>query len=1127
MAEPRKRKPPSSPRATGGAGNTFECHLQALFVVLMLSDGYAPCLPAWPIKEIKLQGRVAGYETDDMIVFIENRDNSSDHRRLFGQAKRSISFTNSDRELAEVMQAAWDDFNNSDLFALGKDVIVLFTGLLSATETKAIEWILSKARASTTASEFFREVIMPRSTPTKTEEKLNALRFHLEIANDNEKIGDDEFHSFLRHFFVIPSDIESKSGLIKALLHSLIGRYSWEKVEGIYGRTIIEVQEFNRNAGTITRETLPDDLVALFSEPIEIRRTQEYHRDGKQPILAESERVFIALANLLGAWDDGNDSDQAAVASLLGKDYAECKQILLGLVHHSSTIKLRGSTWKLANRLGLLSTLGSYLTDRDIDSFHRLAEKILLKEDYSYSLQLGVANGIAMIANNRELMVRGSTTKTDLLVSCIIESVLSNCDIWKGSQQELFRLLAEADQNCFMTIVERILHRTPHLIETAIKVKHGVFHGLLMAFYVVSWDATDFSRVCLLLGELAEKYPETDEFFRDLLSNCLPWCPQTLATVQQRKTTICSVVRDFPQVGWKLLVKLISGQSNVTSEHPKPVWRKTLPEGWEHQPVKKEDYYAIVDDCATLAVAQAKDDIRKQVALIDEMERLSPQAFDDLLNHISSITNVCTDDQIAIWERLIAFCTKHRGFTEAPWALPETFLVRIEKVAERFAPQNPCDQYRHLFIRGDNATWINHNAHEQKQREAIRHIYEQHGVTAVIAFANTVDLPVQVGMAVGYIEDKDIDAVLLPKFLSTESKNERDLTRGFVYGRTSDVEWATTVSVESWTSEQIGIYLSYIPFNKELIIRYLGEDQASYWSRIEHVSPNNKQEQDWILDQFQKYEKYSAAIIFLEGQVYSGEQPDAQRAAKILINCEAQDANSHSLYALIPYIQKASIVSEDDKQKIEWKYLSFFNRYDGKKAIYLERKLATSPQFFMEILQSAYYPQDMPQTKKTNIEEARKAFDLLELWRTPPGTLVDGSFDEQSFTNWIEQALALTEEAHYTPVAQVKIGHVLFFVPADPNGLWISTKVAEILNRPDADVMREGFQNEAYNSRGVHTVDKTGTQERGIAQRYREKAEALEAIGLTRFAITLRNLASEYIYEAERNVERFGNQDES
>ena len=61
----------SNPFSTGGGGGHFEAHVQATFVVLMLTDGYAPYLPCWPITKIKLQGKFAGYDTDDLIIFTE------------------------------------------------------------------------------------------------------------------------------------------------------------------------------------------------------------------------------------------------------------------------------------------------------------------------------------------------------------------------------------------------------------------------------------------------------------------------------------------------------------------------------------------------------------------------------------------------------------------------------------------------------------------------------------------------------------------------------------------------------------------------------------------------------------------------------------------------------------------------------------------------------------------------------------------------------------------------------------------------------------------------------------------------------------------------------------------------
>tara|TARA_R110002124_G_scaffold272574_1_gene441774 strand:+ start:3406 stop:3912 length:507 start_codon:yes stop_codon:yes gene_type:complete len=147
----------SNPFSTGSGGARFEANIQATFVTLMLSGGYAPCLPSWPIVEIKLQGAVAGYATDDLIVFVENPANN-DRRRLLGQVKNSITITTKSKLFSEVIQAAWSDFNNPDVFTKGKDVIALITGPINATDTDGVNGLLEQARHTRDADEFLTQV---------------------------------------------------------------------------------------------------------------------------------------------------------------------------------------------------------------------------------------------------------------------------------------------------------------------------------------------------------------------------------------------------------------------------------------------------------------------------------------------------------------------------------------------------------------------------------------------------------------------------------------------------------------------------------------------------------------------------------------------------------------------------------------------------------------------------------------------------------------------------------------------------------------------------------------------------------------------------------------------------------
>ena len=127
----RKNKNLSNPFSTGGGGVHFEAHVQASFVTLMLTGGYAPGLPCWPITKIKLQGKIDGFDTDDLIVFVENGINGK-KSKLLGQVKHTVAITKGNSIFGEVIRAAWNDFNNPSVFIKDSDIISLITGPLSA-----------------------------------------------------------------------------------------------------------------------------------------------------------------------------------------------------------------------------------------------------------------------------------------------------------------------------------------------------------------------------------------------------------------------------------------------------------------------------------------------------------------------------------------------------------------------------------------------------------------------------------------------------------------------------------------------------------------------------------------------------------------------------------------------------------------------------------------------------------------------------------------------------------------------------------------------------------------------------------------------------------------------------------
>ena len=186
----------------------------------------------------------------------------------------------------------------------------------------------------------------------------------------------------------------------------------------------------------------------------------------------------------------------------------------------------------------------------------------------------------------------------------------------------------------------------------------------------------------------------------------------------------------------------------------------------------------------------------------------------------------------------------------------------------------------------------------------------------------------------------------------------------------------------------------------------------------------------------------------------------------------------------------------------------------------LEKCLASDPAFFAEVVALVFPSKnedesgDEPSEQRRNL--APNAYRLLSGWRICPGKLPDGSFDSDAFRKWLEEAKRITKETGHSEAAQTQVGHVLTHAPPDPDGLWIHQEVASALNARDAGAMRSGFTMELLNQRGAyyHTA---GKEERELAQLNREKAEALEKKGYSRFATEMRKLAEDYEREAERD----------
>ena len=309
MSRPSKQL--SNPFSTGGGGPHFEACVQAMFVTLMLTGGHAPCLPNWPIKRIKLQGKNDGFEMDDAIVFVENPI-SNEKRKLATQVKHSIRITAKNKLFGEVMQAAWKDFNNTSLFDRRRDAIALITGPLSATDTNDVVWLLDQARHTVSPDEFLRNVGLGKFSSRKKREKLEAFKQQLRNANQGGEVPSECLYSFLKCFHLLGYDLGREVGTALSLLHSHMSQYDVMPSQ-MWGRIVGFAQSCNQNAGTIEHDGIPDDIREAFEHRIPVavpRKFTEREVLSEESDWNQSDHASaLVVANLVGAWDEKNKAD--------------------------------------------------------------------------------------------------------------------------------------------------------------------------------------------------------------------------------------------------------------------------------------------------------------------------------------------------------------------------------------------------------------------------------------------------------------------------------------------------------------------------------------------------------------------------------------------------------------------------------------------------------------------------------------------------------------------------------------------------------------------------------------------------------------------------------------------------
>ncbi len=1157
----------------------FENRVQTSFVILMLTGGLAPCLCRWPINKIKFQGKYKGFETDDLIVYSEQPGNKR-QAKLLAQIKLSISITNRNKEFSEVMQSAWADFNNKNLFCEGTDIIALICPPLSATDND-VRLLLGHAREAENAENFIEKINLSNFVSNNLRTKLAVFKTQLKSANNNVELTNDQLWRFLKSYQLLIYDVDIE-GVTLSLLYSLIEQHSRNNADALWYQIKGIVERKNEYAGLIKPESIPDEIICEFKtasivetmpeglvEKITVKNwnTYKYSRE-------------LAIACLIGSWDEKSEADKAVISKLAREDYNNwIPKLREALQEPESPVNIKNGIWNIKNRKSLWEFINSRIFDEDLDNFRECAVVVLTETDpkfelsekdrfsasiygkvlkHSNSIRKGFAEGLALIGCNGDSIKYCSQNKAENTAILSVREIFNNADwvLWT-SLNSLLPAIAESAPNEFLNAVQNALQAEPNpFLEIFNQEGDGItggcyIAGLLWALETLAWEEQFLVRTTTVLGELASIDPGgkwSNRPSRSLTTIFLPWRPQTLASMEKRKVAIQTLNKEASDVVWKLLISLLPNQTRSTSGSNKPSWRNSIPEGWGEK-INNKEYWEQVEFYTEFTVEQAKDNIIRLKDLIEHLDHLTNPAFNSVLAYLSSdkIIQEPEETRMKLWEGLVAFASRHERYSYTKWAISPELVAKIKEVSSKLEPKTPINLYVRLFNGRDhdlfeeNGDWrAQAKKLEERRQKALKIILDDSGIDGVFKLVQKAESSRCVGWSLGNIAQDSYDKIILPKFLIPENKKFEDFTSNYVWNRHRILgwEWLDSLDFKDWTISQIARLFMNLPFTADTwdrVSRLLAKKESEYWKNV-NINPwQSDADLDFAIDKLIEYGRPRVAIDCLYKILLDKKPLDKEKTIQVLLAAISSSEPLHTMdqyhvVELIKNLQEDEATDFNGLSQIEFAYIQLLDGHQGARPKLLEKRLSTDPGFFCEVIRLLYRSKNEPEKQQEPTEKtktiASNVWNLLHEWRNPPGKQDDGSFDGEKFTSWLEETKKICTETGHLEVAFNTIGTVLFYSPSDPDGFWINKTVAEALNAKDAEEMRRGFYLEIFNSRGVHWVDPEGKPEKELAAKYRRYAEETENLGYQYFANILRTVADHYEKEAQEIIDRYKDETE-
>lgn len=872
----------------------------------------------------------------------------------------------------------------------------------------------------------------------------------------------------------------------------------------------------------------------------------------------------LVLAN---RWKWSNSIDVEFLCQLCAATESQIRSVERALGEGDNPIIRKIENISYVTILGeAISTCESLLSSTFLNRFADLTLTILAAREASNRNRLGDANELSgpehPLAHASDELLSGLCrtltilSDSDVAVASlrpsqvareIVRTLLADatCRRW-DAMGPFLPDLAEAGPEEFLDALEQDLERTePKCLGNPVRegklssYMSSKHHNLLWALEGLAWSPKYIYRSSKALmrltmifgGDVGGNHPMSS--LREIF---LAWHPSTSASLEERKSIILKLNRDFPNTTGQLLLNLLPslGGGEVARGTYRPRFRAfgASPGPQLHTEIV-EFHWFVFDEL----LESSSGDLVKLADLSTRVVDRDGFALNKVLDRISDMSLHAIDEEARLkaWEKLRELYTVRSRQEPEWWVLPEESLRRLRVLLEVLEPHSKVHRHLWKFGHGLHLSDIHSDELLQEQTKALDDIAESGGVRALEQLIKLAEYPGFVGRSLALssvLPESTIDE-LVGEWLNDESEQSLKICAyGVVDGRVSSYGqcWLINLIGEAsragWNPDSIASLYLRMPISLSTwddLEREREEVVRAYWENVWHYGPflGSKRAVEKMRASLAGVGRYIHSLEFLSYQIGNAplESWSDLIASALDDICEAgMEAKrwpGSSIYALHTVFKR---LIEENRipcariARYEFRLLEAFEF--GYVPTAIEALLASDPAFLLELIEMAY-PNDSGEIVGLNGQNGALSRTVLKSWHAMPCS-EDGIAYEVTLKSWFNRLNELASSRHYNRALLDVMGCLVGNSDPGEDGVWPTEPASALLEHIDSSETFEACWVTRWNSRGVigRALDSGGDMERGLVRQYNAWAERRKSYPGTR--AMLLELANGYESSAKR-----------